>query len=78
MSGDHTYISLGLLTIFFIYIYVGLYTKCGKEEGKSYVYTQIFFKIFRVIIFAIITVSLVLDIPIILPYSDGIPDYIGI
>jgi hypothetical protein len=62
LSGVHSYLAIVLLTIAFLYIYIGIFTKLS-EKDTIFHYTRVYFRIFNILQFIIIFISIVLGMP---------------
>lgn len=64
LAGVHSYLAIFLLTISFTYIYLGIFTRLSEKDA-IFKYTRVFFRIFNVLQFIIIILSIVLNMPFI-------------
>lgn len=64
LSGVSNYLAIFLLTVAFLYIYLGIFTRLSESDA-IFKYTRIYFRIFNVLQFIIILISIVLGMPFI-------------
>lgn len=63
LSGIHNWISIGLVAFACIYIYLGIFTGFS-EDKKIYTYTIIFFRIVQGILFAVLIMITIAEVPV--------------
>jgi len=64
LSGVHNFLALFLLSIAFLYIYLGIFTALSERED-IFSYTRIFFRVFNVLQLAILLVDIILNMPLV-------------
>lgn len=64
LSSIHTYLSLFLLILAFAYIYLSIFTRLS-EDKLIIQYTKLYFQIFRILLFVLLVISIIVNIPLI-------------
>ena len=77
LSSIHTYLSLFLLILAFAYIYLSIFTRLS-EDKLIIQYTKLYFQIFRILLFVLLVISIIVNIPLIFYNVKDIPGKIGV
>lgn len=62
LSGVHNFLALFLLSIAFLYIYLGIFTRLSERED-IFNYTRIFFRIYNVLQLLILLTGIIFNMP---------------
>lgn len=76
LSAVHNYLALAMTLVAFSYVYVTVFTNFGRM-AQVYTYTQLCYRIFSCILFAVIVFSLLFSIPLFSEASQTLSTLIG-